>query len=514
MLVHEFLEKNAEQFPDQCGLICAEKKFTYRQINEMANQLAHALIAAGLKRGDRVSVFMDNTPEAVFSIYGILKAGGIFTTLSPTLKARKLEFILKNSDAGFLITHRQKMGVVSEAINNNIFLKSVISCGIPGEGPENAAPGVKQWETFIDGQPTHNPDNNAIGTIDIDLANIIYTSGSTSEPKGVMMTHLNMISAASSIIQYLGNRKTDITLNVLPLSFDYGLYQLIMTFMFGGTLVLEESFAYPGPIIEKLIKERVSVFPGVPTIFAILLQLNLRDSDFTYLRCFTNTAAALPVQHIKLLRKRFPQVKIYSMYGLTECKRVSYLPPDMIEKKPESVGKGMPNQEVYIVDENGEKVGPGVIGELVVRGSHVMKGYWKAPRETKKRLKPGPYPGEKVLYTGDLFRMDEDGYLYFVARKDDIIKTRGERVSPKEIEEVLYEIDGVREAAVIGVPDDILGNSIKAFIVPAKGKDITKERVLRYCKQNLEYFMVPKEVEFVDSFKKTTSGKIDKKALK
>ena len=328
------------------------------------------------------------------------------------------------------------------------------------------------------------------------------------------MTHLNMISAASSIIQYLGNRKTDITLNVLPLSFDYGLYQLIMTFMFGGTLVLEKSFAYPGPIIEKLIKERVTVFPGVPTIFAILLQLNLRDSDFTYLRCFTNTAAALPVQHIKLLRKRFPHVKIYSMYGLTECKRVSYLPPDMIEKKPESVGKGMPNQQVYIVDENGEKVGPGVIGELVVRGSHVMKGYWKAPQETKKRLKPGPYPGENVLYTGDLFRMDEDGYLYFVARKDDIIKTRGERVSPKEIEEVLYEIDGVREAAVIGVPDDILGNSIKAFIVPAKGKDITKERVLRYCKQNLEYFMVPKEVEFVDSFKKTTSGKIDKKALK
>lgn len=510
MLVHEFLEKNAERFPGKCGLIFGEKKFTYKQVNEKANQLAHALMHAGLKRGDRVSVFMDNTPEAVFSIYGILKAGGIFTTLSPTLKARKLEFILKNSDASFLMTHRQKMAVVSKAINNNGGLKSVICCGIPGK---RQGPRFKRWETFTDSQPTVNPQNGTTGTIDIDLANIIYTSGSTSEPKGVMMTHLNMVSAASSIIQYLENRETDITLDVLPLSFDYGLYQVIMTFMFGGTLVLERSFAYPYPIIEKLIKEKVTVFPAVPTMFAILLQMNLKDYDFRHLRCFTNTAAALPVQHIKLLRKRFPHAGIYSMYGLTECKRVSYLPPDMIDKKPGSVGKGMPNQEVYIVDENGEKVAPEVVGELVVRGAHVMRGYWKAPEETKKRLKPGLYPGEMVLYTGDLFRRDKDGCLYFVARKDDIIKTRGERVSPKEIEDVLYEIDGVREAAVIGVPDDILGHAIKAFIVPEKGKNMTRERVTRYCTQNLEYFMVPKVVEFVDSFKKTTSGKIDKKAL-
>jgi acyl-CoA synthetase (AMP-forming)/AMP-acid ligase II len=324
-----------------------------------------------------------------------------------------------------------------------------------------------------------------------------------------------MASAASSIIQYLENRASDVILDVLPLSFDYGLYQVIMAFMFGGTIILEKSFAYPYVVIDKLIKEKVTGFPIVPTILAILLQLkNLDKYDFQHLRYISNTGAALPVHHIKQLRELFPRVKIYSMYGLTECKRVSYLPPEEIDNRPASVGKGMPNEEVYIVNESGEKVGPGVVGELVVRGSNVMRGYWKSPADTDRVLKDGPYPGEKVLYTGDLFRMDEEGYLYFVARKDDLIKTRGERVSPKEVENVLHEIEGVTEAAVIGVPDEILGNAVKAFIVSANEKRLQEKDIIRFCQDNLEAFMVPKYVVFVDSFAKTSSGKIDKKLLK
>jgi acyl-CoA synthetase (AMP-forming)/AMP-acid ligase II len=201
------------------------------------------------------------------------------------------------------------------------------------------------------------------------------------------------------------------------------------------------------------------------------------------------------------------------MYGLTECKRVSYLPPEQIDIRPRSVGRGMPNEEVYIVDDTGRRVPPGVTGELVVRGSNVTRGYWENPQETAKLFKPGPLPGETALYTGDLFTMDEEGYLYFVGRKDDIIKTRGEKVSPKEIEDVLYSLEGVAEAAVIGVPDPVLGESIKAFISVREGWRLTEQAVLRHCAERLEDFMVPKAVEFRDSLPKVSSGKIAKRVL-
>ena len=349
--------------------------------------------------------------------------------------------------------------------------------------------------------------------IDIDLAALIYTSGSTGKPKGVMLTHLNMVSAATSITAYLKNVPDDIILNVLPLSFDYGLYQVLMAFKVGATIILERSFTYPYVVIEKLVQEKVTGFPLVPTISAILLQLNLQNYDFSSLRYVTNTAAALPTHHIHQLRNLFPHAKLYSMYGLTECKRVSYLPPDQLDQRLTSVGRGMPNEEVYIVDDSGRRVGPKVIGELVVRGSNVMKGYWESPEATSKVLRPGPLPGENVLYTGDLFKMDEEGFLYFVARKDDIIKTRGEKVSPKEVEDALYSLDGVAEAAVVGVPDDVLGQAIKAVVTVREGAQLTERDVQRHCLANLEDFMVPKFIEFRDSLPKTSTGKISKREL-
>ena len=514
MLVHEFLESSAKRLPDKTALIFQDQRLTYKQIDERANQLAHAFIKAGLKKGDRVSILLDNSSEAIFALFGVLKAGGVFSTLSATLKPKKLEYILNNSESSFLISHWQKGEIVSQAVENASLLKAVIMCGEGNDKNRGLITNTSfiEWNAFIDSQPHSKPE---IQCIDIDLANIIYTSGSTGNSKGVMMTHLSMASAATSITQYLKNCETDIILNVLPLSFDYGLYQIIMAFKFGGTVVLEKSFAYPYVVIDKIIKEKVTGFPGVPTIFAIMLQLkNLKKYNFNSLRYITNTGAALPANHIKALREIFPNVQIYSMYGLTECKRVSYLPPEEIDKRPTSVGKGMPNEEVYIVNKKGERVGPGVIGELVVRGSNVMRGYWKSPEESDQVLKPGIYPGEKVLYTGDLFKMDEEGYLYFVSRKDDLIKTRGERVSPKELENVLHEIDGVTEAAVIGVPDEILGKAIKAFISTNSKKKLIEKEVIKYCQDHLESFMVPKYIEFVDAFKKTSSGKIDKKVLK
>ncbi len=254
--------------------------------------------------------------------------------------------------------------------------------------------------------------------------------------------------------------------------------------------------------------------PGVPTLYAMLLQMDLSHFDLSSLRYMTNTAAALPVEHIRRLRELFPWVRFYSMYGLTECKRVCYMPPEELDRRPASVGIPIPGTEVWIEDETGRRLGPGEVGELVVRGSHVMQGYWNDPEETARRYRPGRYPAERLLYTGDLFWMDEDGFLYFVARKDDIIKTRGEKVAPREVEDVLYRLPGVAEAVVIGVPDPILGQAIKAFIICSDGVRLTEQDVLRHCAQYLEDFARPKYVEFRQSLPKTPSGKMDRRALK
>ncbi len=540
-LVNHFLEHSAQRLPDKIALICGNERLTYSEIDKRANQVAWYLRHRGIERQDRVAIFLDNSVESVIALFGILKAEAIFLMLSSALKTQKLTYILKNCQAKALLTHTNKLNVVSGIFGSVSGLQNVIFIGDKDKIPMADCPNPIFWPG-IDGlclnncNSQHETRNSSFpsiqhstlntqhlpsflhpltSNIDLDLATIIYTSGSTGDPKGVMLTHLNMVSAATSITSYLKNQEDDIIINMLPLSFDYGLYQVLMAFKFGGTVVLEKSFTYPYQIIQKMIQEKVTGFPGVPTIFAILLGLKDLDKfDFSTLRYMTNTAATLPQAHIEKLRKIFPKVRIYSMYGLTECKRVSYLPPEEIDRRPISIGRGMPNEEVWIVDEIGSRVGPGVVGELVVRGSNVMRGYWGLPEETARVLKPGKYPGEVILHTGDLFRMDEEGFLYFMGRKDDMIKSRGERISPREIEQCLCAFEGIAEAAVIGVPDEILGQAIKAFVRCHNGKKITERDVLKHCRGHLEDFMIPESVIFLDSFPKTSSNKIDKLALK
>jgi len=313
---------------------------------------------------------------------------------------------------------------------------------------------------------------------------------------------------------YLGLAQQDVILCALPFAFDYGLYQLLMAFHVGATLIIGQSFALAPKILEALARERVTVLPGVPTLFSMLLRLDTRAShDLRSLRLITNTAAALPEPHIRALREAFPHARLFSMYGLTECKRVSYLPPEELDRRPGSVGRGMPYQEIWLVDERGERLPNGSIGELVVRGSHVMRGYWGKPAETAERLKPGPYPGEFVLYSGDIFRTDADGYLYFVGRRDDIIKSRGEKVSPREVENALYSLDGVHEVAVIGVPDPLLGQAVKAFVALTPGVDYSEREIIQHCRRLLENYMVPKYVQLVERLPKTDTGKIKKSGL-
>ena len=456
------------------------------------------------------------------SLFGTLMAGGIFVLLNPAMKSRKLNYILNDSGARVLITHQNKDRAVKGAIQNAPDLEHIIWCSnqdkIPLFQPTTHNP---QLTTHISFQETLSspcalrPVPSANRCIDLDLAAIIYTSGSTGEPKGVMSAHYNMVASSRSIGTYLENSPEDIILSTLALSHGYGLYQVLTAFLVGGCVILEPSFAFPYKVLQRISEEGVTGIPIVPTIASTLMNLkDLSRFDLGALRYITNAAAALPVSHIRRLRAYFPHVKIYSMYGLTECTRVCYLPPVEITHRPTSVGIPMPNCEAFVVDEEGRKLGPNQVGELVVRGANVNQGYWAKPEETARQFRPGRSRGDGLLYTGDLFKQDEEGFLYFVARKDDLIKTRGERVSPKEIEDVICDISGIAQAAVIGVPDEIFGQAIKAFVVLSTDYRVKKTDILNFCKKNIEPFMVPKFIELRDFLPVTSSGKIDRKMLK
>lgn len=507
MLLHEFLEDTARRRPDQPALACDGVRHTWRELDEAASRLAGLLAARGVRRGDRVALFLDNGIEMAAGIFAALKAGAVFMPVNPLTKRDKLAYLLRDARAAALVTHEALARAWRGPVDESPSVHTVVVAGRTGEAPSDAR--------LADYPRADAPAGGREGaTIDQDLAAIIYTSGSTGDAKGVMLSHLNMVSAARSVSTYLGLREDDVIACVLPLAFDYGLYQLLMAARVGACVVLERSFAFPERILETMARERVTVLPGVPTVFALLMaHKGLDRHDLSALRMITNTAAALPVEHIRRLRALFPQAVLFSMYGLTECKRVTYLPPEQLDIRPESVGRGMPNEEVWLVDEEGRRLPDGSVGELVVRGSNVMRGYWGKPAETAERLRPGPLPGEWVLWSGDLFRTDPEGWLYFVARKDDIIKTRGEKVSPREVENAICGLEGVSEAAVIGVFDETLGEAVKAFVVPAEGHALTERDVIRHCLGHLENFMAPKYVEFVAQLPRTDTGKVRKKGL-
>lgn len=515
MLVQDFLENSADRLPGKIALVCEDQRLTYSEIESQANRLANAMRQNGVKRGDRIAIFLPNSIAAVVGIFAALKTGGIFVVINSTTKQDKLVSILNNCRAtALMITTRNP--VLAEAVLASApSIKLFVTTG-PANSDPQAAINIRSNLAILsydDIQRNGLDSRPPRVSIDLDLACLIYTSGSTGEPKGVMSDHSNVVFAASSIIEYLHNRESDIVIGMLPLSFDYGLYQLLMVFKFGGTLVLERSFTYPAAILKRIQDERVTGFPGVPTIYAMLLKMDLSEFDLSSLRYLSNTAAALPPSHIQQLRAKFPWTTLYSMYGLTETKRTLYLPPEQLDQRADSVGIPIPGTECWVVDDQGNRLPPGDVGELVVRGRHVMRGYWEDPVMTAQRYRPGLLPGERLCYTGDLFRMDADGFFYFVGRKDDIIKTRGEKVAPKEVEAVLYRLDGILEAAVIGVPDPVLGEAVKAVVVADREK-VSEAQILAHCRLNLEDFMVPQQVEIRDDLPKTPSGKIDKKPLK
>lgn len=503
MRVEGFLTESTRKHADKTALVTAERRLTYGEMDRMSSALAGALAGFGVRRSDRVLVFMDNAWETAVSIFAVLKAGATFSPINPSTKAGKLAYIIDNCEPAAILTQARLMPVVREALVGCAAHPAVLST----EGREGVPDDAHSFSECLMGNPA--PVDH--GGDDGDLAMLIYTSGSTGQPKGVMMAHRNVDAASLSIITYLEGRAEDIILNVLPLAFDYGLYQLLMSVRLGATLILEKSFAFPMAIFEVMRREHVTGFPLVPTMAALILRMqDLQPGFLPDLRYLTNTAAALPPEHIARLRSLFPNAQLFSMYGLTECKRCTYLPPQELDHRPGSVGIAIPGTEAFVADDEGKQVPHGVTGELVIRGPHVMQGYWRNETATKAMLRHGSDPAQKQLHTGDLFRADADGFLYFVGRKDDIIKTRGEKVAPKEVEAVLHAMPGIAEAVVAGIPDAVLGQAISAMVVP-NVPGLTERQVIAHCARHLEDFMVPKHIVFKDSLPRTDTGKVSRR---
>lgn len=507
-LLHQFLEQTAQASPLAIAAKVGSEQMRFDELRQASTALAAHLQMQGIKRGDRVVLCLGNSLETIIAFWAILKAGAIAIPIGSEVKQDKIVYILKDSGARFLMTTPEKVDLIQPFLEEQQQL-----VGIYVHQLKEAQPLLVDFESAVTSQVVqYTPPS----IIDLDLAAIIYTSGSTGEPKGVMLTHQNMVAAAHSLNTYLAYKAEDRVLCAIPLSFDYGLYQMIMAVCQGACLVLVKEFSWPVFILKTILQERVSVIPAVPSLVMLLHKQNLKSKhDLSFVRMVTNTGAALTKVNIEMIKQTFSAAQIFSMYGLTECKRCTYLPPEDIDRKPESVGFAIPNTELWLIDEHGQRIEtPFTPGQLVIRGANVMKGYWNKPEKTEEKIRQHPLTGENLLYTGDLCHLDDEGYLYFNGRMDEVIKSRGIKVSPKEIEDFLLDHPAVQAAAVIGYTHPTQGQVPYAFVSLQPDADAEEEELLSYCKEHLESYKIPLSIKVLASFPKTPNGKFNKLELK
>lgn len=501
-MLHDDLTRAAAARPNHTALICSGITLTYAELDTQSTLFAQFLTAAGLRKGDRVAVYLGNTPETVIALYGTWKAGGCAVPFGTATPVGRFAGHVKHCGAEWVVAPTARAAAIDTALVG--ILQSPL-CIWAGE--KLPAVSGTWFPTTVHPHPNYPPLSP--DTAPSDLAAIIYTSGSSGTPKGVMHTHASCSAALDSIVEYLQNSPDDIILSVLQLNFSYGLLQLLATVRTQATLVLENGFGYPYEVVKLFDRYGVTGFAGTPTIWAMLLQLkNMPPDACATVRYITNAAAAIPPPFVPRLAALFPHARIYLMHGMTECFRTAYLPPGEALTNPASIGTPMRNVELWLENEKGERVGTGDVGELVIAGPTLMAGYWNDPEGTEKAMRPRGNTKGPVLYSGDLFRTDERGYFSFVARRDDIIKSRGEKISPVEVEAVLYEMPEVKECRIIGVPDALLGNRLRAEIVLHEGTPLDDERVKAHCIRNLEPYKMPHEVVFVSALPKTAGGKI------
>lgn len=506
--VHHYLRDTARKMPDKPAVISDRIEIGYGELDRLSDGFAAHLQSLGVVRGDRVVLCLGNVPEMIIAFWAILKAGAVVSPVGVDLQNSQLEYMLRDSGARTLVTTSDRDDDLGSLYRSLPDLEHIL-----WQGPTDLTPeGVENLELALHGNPE---DLTSAGQIDIDLAMIIYTSGSTGEPKGVMHTHRSMLNAGDSLGTYLDYREEDKVICVLPLSFDYGLYQVILCGRVGASLLIEKDATWPILFLKKIAREKATILPAVPSLFQRLCLTNQKFGlDLSSIRAVTNTGAALTKKHIREIRETFTNADIFSMYGLTECKRCTWLPPEDIMRKPDSVGFAIPNTELWIIDEQGNRLGSNHPGQLVIRGGTVMKGYWKKPQKTAEKLKAGPLPGEKVLHTGDRCMLDDEGYLYFLGRMDQMIKSRGVKVSPKETEDFLYQLPEVKDVVVLGMPHPQHGQALHAFVCLAPGTTLSVQEIRAFCRSGLENYKVPEWIEILSGFPLTRNGKFDLLALK
>jgi len=515
-LIHHMLRTSTRVFPEKEALVFGDQRFTYQGVTDHVALVASKLCRAGLEPGDRVGIYLEHSADLVFSLFGISQAGGVFVPINPLLFPRQAFHIINDCRMKALITTHARLSSLSECLKEEHSLKFLIvvdqgkksSVDLPMYDAEESCPKPSLEETFD-------------GRIENDLAAILYTSGSTGRSKGVLISHAQLMSGTSIVSTYLDISPSDRILSILPFSFDAGLNQLMCAFQMGSTLIMM-TFVFAKEILDALEKEEVTGLAGVPTLWSVLTQPRAKLSKRTKLslRYITNTGGPMPQPVLQSLREGLPQTKIFLMYGLTEAFRSTFLPPEELDRRPTSIGKAIPNTEILVVNDHGQPCKPGEVGELVHRGPTVSLGYWGQPELSDQVLKPHPFlpheigSHEKVCYSGDLVKTDEEGYIYFVGRKDTMIKSSGFRISPTEVEEILFQNGTVQAAAVIGVPDPIIGQSVKAFVVPKEGQRFDGEELRGFCSKYLPSYMIPKVIEVLEEMPKTPNGKIDYQQLR
>ncbi|PLP59150.1 long-chain fatty acid--CoA ligase [Mesorhizobium loti] len=508
-LLSSFLLDAAAAHGDQTALRDGLRELSYARTVLLASAVARDLKQAGVGRGDRVVLWMPNSIGFCVSFWGIVLAGAVAVPLSPDTKKEKLAWIFGNCQPKAVVVDEVLVPAARVAIAQSsisAYLLTYVGAGLLGHDLIVFEEDTAAVEPTALSQPI-------AAIIDRDLAAIIYTSGSTGDPKGVMLTHLNMTSAARSVSTYLGYRSDDVVFCAIPLSFDYGLHQLTMSTLVGATLHVEASFVQPLFALSHLVSCKATVFPIVPTMVPLIDPLADRF-EFSRVRCLTSTSATLHGSSIEKLTAIFRRASLFSMYGLTECHRCTYLDPAELETRRLSVGKAIPNTELWLVDKEGRRQFRNATGELVIRGSTVMKGYWNNPAKTAEKLRLCSETQEVVLFTGDTCRLDEDGFLYFIARNDDILKVSGQKVAPSEIERMLASHPLVSQAAVIGETHPTHGERPVAFVTLHPGKDAEPKTLIDWCRERLEHHVVPTRIIILDQLRRNQNGKIDKHVLR
>jgi len=500
-LIH-MLQRTVQKVPNAEAIIYGKTRVSYEQLWSISISVACFLSEQALKKSERIAILIENSPEYVEIYYGAQAAGGVAVGLNTAAKARDLETWIRHSGATWLFAnaHHPELPRLMQTFGKE--LKIVLI------GESNKIQSEYNWKNIVNSTNEEFDIPNITNSNDV--ATIIYTSGTTGNPKGVTLSHKNLVSNIQSILSYLKLTEKDRILNVLPFYYTYGNSVLHTHLAVGGSIVLENSMMYPNRILEKMVSENVSGFSGVPSTFSLLLgRTNLSEYDLSSVRYMTQAGGPMPPANIKQLLDELPHIQFFVMYGQTEASaRLTYLPPEKLFEKLGSVGIPIDGVTIEIHDEHDKPVDAGVKGEICAHGDNIMLGYWKDPESTNQVIING------WLHTGDLAHMDSDGFIYIDGRSSDMIKSGANRISPKEIEEVIAELHNVQEVAVIGVPDDILGEVIKAVIVKRPGEYLESREVQAYCKSNLPDYKVPKIIEFLDEVPKTASGKIKRYQLK